>query len=263
MTTPGFNENVPLQSLSNKKSRFSRKKTEKTDKKQAKKPRSPSVSQPIKVPKDAVPFERALRLLQDAKIPGLMSREPLRKAFHAKRLPGFIGEKRKIYFDRGPLFEILGGVPVGDAVSVDQALVRHFEASEFNNPISAVMAGIASNLEKARQVFEDWLSARSDPRIAARIQAKKQTQQRTGLPNSPHPEECWTCHRPLTKAAEEDATINLAVMGHVEQPSMLESAVLERFGDKKCTDCWNWFADAPVNEMRAVFDSSLESKKKT
>jgi hypothetical protein len=212
------------------------------------------------VPDDAIPFERALRLLQEAKVPGLMSRTPLRKAFLSKKLPGYIKGKRSIYLARGPLFELIGSVPVGAALTIDQALVCHYEASEFNTPISAVTSGIALNLEKARQVFNDWIATRDDPRVAARIAAKKQADTSETSKTKPSiVSACHSCNRTLEQAHKDDEAINILATGHKETPTMSETLALSGFQDKKCTGCGKWFPSAPVTDMRAA----LETSKKT
>ena len=209
-------------------------------------------SAPNVVPDDALAFEKALRLLQNAKVQGLMSREPLRRAFHSGKLRGYIKGKRNIYFEPGPIFDLIGGVPVGDLETVDQALVRHYEASEFNTPITALAAGLATNLSKARQVFHDWIETRRDPLVAARIEAKKRAEAAREEASKPAPSSrCEACGRTDEQAAKDDAGINLAILGRKESPNASEMLALSEFQEQKCTGCWKWLPSAPAASMRA------------
>lgn len=204
------------------------------------------------VPPNALPFDKVLHLLHEAKIPGFTSRESLRRAFHAGKLPGYIKGKNRLFFKPEPVFELLGDVPVGDGGSVDQALIRHYEANEFNTPISAVMAGLVGNLGKARQVFNDWMDTRNEPRVAARIEAKARADAKEKNPKIEEPPDpkCASCGRSPEGAEEDDANINLAVTGHKESPNASEMLALAEFQDQKCTGCWKWLPSAPTAFMR-------------
>ncbi|HYX20680.1 MAG TPA: hypothetical protein VFA98_07525 [Thermoanaerobaculia bacterium] len=204
------------------------------------------------VPANAIPFEKALKLLQEAKVPDLASRTSLWRAFHAGRLPGYVKGKNRLFFKPEPLFELIGHTPAYD-ISVDQALIRHFEASEFNTPITAMMAGIVGNLGKAHQVFKDWIKMKNDPDVAARIEAKA----RADAAKIPKVEEpppsttCDSCGRSPEQADKDDADVNFTVTGHSESPNASEMRALAEFRDQKCTGCWKWLPSAPTASMQA------------
>lgn len=205
------------------------------------------------MPPNAIPFEKVLKLLQEAKVPDLASRTSLWRAFHSGRLPGYIKGKNRLFFKPEPVFELIGGTPAYD-VSVDQALIRHYEENEFSTPITAMMAGIAPNLGKARQVFNDWMDTRSDRRVAARIEAKERADAAAKNPPEVQPlpdPNCGSCGRLPEQADKDDASINLAVTGHVESPNASEMRALSEFQDQKCTGCWKWLPSAPTASMQA------------
>lgn len=213
---------------------------------------NPTPQQLSEVPSNALPFDKVLRLLQEAKLPGFTSRESLRRAFHAKKLPGYVKGKNRLFFKPEPVFELIGGVPVGDGGSTDQALIRHYEANEFNTPITAMMAGIVPNLGKALQVFKDWIKMKNDPDVAARIEAKARADA-AKIPKIEEPAAttCEVCGRSFERATQDDAGVNLAVTGHLESPNASEMLALAEFQDQKCTGCWKWLPSAPTTSMHA------------
>jgi hypothetical protein len=212
---------------------------------------NPPPQQLPEVPSNALPFDKVLRLLQEAKLPGFTSRESLRRAFHAGKLPGYVKGKNRLFFKPEPVFELIGGVPVGDGGSVDQALIRHYESNEFNTPITAMMAGLVGNLGKAHQVFKDWIKMKNDPDVAARIEAKARAEAaKTQKVEEPVATTCESCGRSPEQADKDDAGINLAVTGRAESPNASEMLALSEFQDQKCTGCWKWLPSAPTTSMR-------------
>jgi len=204
------------------------------------------------IPLDAIPLEKVLYMFQHANVTGLMSRESLRRAFHTKKLPGFIKGKNRIFFERQPVLDMVGNMSVGSGLTIDQALICHFEASEFNTPISAVAAGI-TNLAKARQVWRDWRETQKDPGVPERIEAKARAEaSQVAKDEQPIEMTCSTCYRTPERASSDDEAITLAVAGHKGSLSASELRALAGFQDHKCTGCWRWLPNAPTASMREL-----------
>lgn len=219
-----------------------------------------------------LPFKFVLQLFKDAGVPGLSSQDSIRRAFHAGKLPGIARPKtarkskpgdsgRRIFFEPGPVYDIIGTKimsKVGES-TVDQDLVRYYEASPENNPITALAEKISPTLGKAQQVFRDWHECKRNPFVIASEVAKKERERRAAAEAAaeaaaanPDSTRCPSCQRLPLGARADVATLVRFVTGEERDVfDISEELELSEFSPHRCSTCWSWLPSAPKEAMYA------------
>lgn len=208
-------------------------------------------------PEKGLSIERTLEMFRESGVEDLQSWSSLRRAFHDKKIAGFIHGKNRIYFNTTAVLEVLGAaLSKKSGSTIDQELLIHYRESEMNNPFSAVEKRIAPTLSKAIQVFNDFNIAKQNPFIAASERARlahegKPDQENAKTASAAVVETpCSSCGRTLAAAREDHSRVSRAATGGREDLDLNEERALAKFQGARCAACWTWLAHAPIALMQ-------------
>lgn len=204
-----------------------------------------------------ITLAEACELLRKHSVPGYTNRESARVRIVIDNSVPHQKIGKQYFVPAVEIHKLIGSLPVSDAVSEDQALIKFYQTDSTNDYLKATAQGLSRTVAHAKIIYDQFCEAQNDPRIRMALAEKQREKEHASFATR----KCIHCGRTSKEAQFDNEAVVSAATGESRSSFVLDEEIrLREFVKHRCSECLFWRSTSPVDAMRAKLQFLAEAQ---